>query len=364
MGVVVDVGSGLTKVIYGDDKRKFYPSVVGETTIDEMFHNDGEISHEVIFFENSTYLIGEKASANINIENRYKTTVSNFSENKGTLLLHLSAIALAYPNGINGTVPIVTGIPMGKFKKGSSKESFIKNLSGTYYFKTKTAEYNITISKNSILVIPQALGLYFSCLGGPSRGLNWKDQIVSFIDLGTYTCGMCSIEYGNLSSNHSDSVNIGMSHLAESVKKQLKTKYNISFKDQTRLLRGLRSGEINVFDPSGTKLTVDMYKETQTIVPETFAAILEWVNNHWEINNMYIFISGGGSRYLFNELKKTVPHIKLLNAQKLVKTTGKEVKDNAKDPIEKSIYDVVNGFSIYAENCEFFKKQADVINEI
>jgi hypothetical protein len=196
-------------------------------------------------------------------------------------------------------------------------------------------------------LVPQALGLHLSAL---SEGLisqnDFNSDIFGYIDFGTYTSGYCQVQFSKLSSHYSDSVSVGMYHLAKTLEPHLKKTFNYEPNDLSELLHHLRAGFINHRDTKGKALKIDLLEESNIFIPETFKEVFTWIENNWRPNSMQLFISGGGAKYLLSFLKSKYPHVKLLHQQEK-DPAKKPTPANIKKADEKAIFDVVRGYLAY-----------------
>lgn len=344
MLLAVDVGSGLTKAIFGD-KLWYIPSVVAPSNItNNIFMDDANSSEFITMNSGPTYFVGQTAMANTRPNNRIKSTNGNWFESNGSLILHLSTIARAYPEGKKGVVSIVTGLPMSKYLDPTAITMLKKTLIGNHKFTTKNSDYDIVISEESLLIVPQALGLHLRAISADLiKESLFSTDIVGYIDAGTFTVGFCQIQFNKLSAQYSDSVSKGMYHLAMKMAPFLKQQFNFEPNDISELLHHLKVGYINHRDFKGKDLKINLLEESVPFIDETFKDVVNWINLNWKPNSMQLFISGGGAKYLLPYLQRKYPQIKLLNPVH----DGKHTPANLYKASEAAIFDVVHGYLAY-----------------
>jgi hypothetical protein len=348
--IVLDVGSGLTKGIF-DNERWVIPSVVGVDVSHEVFLA-GRPDFEMIKYQSKLYFVGDTAIGNST--NRENTTSAGWAKNKGNLIIHLAAIARAYPNGYVGNIQVVTGLPMAAYKTGDHKAEKEKQLIGNHKFSTKNSDYDVNIDNKSILVFPQALGLHLSLQSRETR-IDWSETIAGYVDVGTFSIGFCQIEFKNLSSVKSHGVNCGMSHLAKALKPKLKEKFNFETNEESHLLKSLRNGELNMFNHNGQRVSIDLHEEARDLAAITFKEAIDWFKSNWNYKAMHVFVSGGGGEYIFEQVKKVIPQAELMH-KKSVKQTKRKLTVSELEP---ALFDVVNGYKILAEMHGFGKTHDD-----
>ena len=243
MLIAIDIGSGLSKGVFDGCEIKI-PSLVGKCSDFNPFMDKGN-SFEKVIYKGETFYTGETALTTIKDVDRFKTTTSLWYKSCGNLILHLSLIASAYPQGYKGKVYLVTGLPMKRYKDKSARDKFTSNLVGQHKFQTSNAKYDIEISAENLIVLPQALGLHFNVLKMSQSKVDWETAIVGYIDIGTYTTGFAMVVYNNGSIANSDSVDIGMVHLADGLTEPLKKEFNLEYGEQCQLLKDLQVGKAN-----------------------------------------------------------------------------------------------------------------------
>jgi hypothetical protein len=333
----------LTKGQVGDDKW-FLPSVVAASNLDNVFVQKSN-GYEKVRYKGKTYFTGVTAMSNTVTKDRYTTTSGSWHLNTGNLILHFSAIAKALPKGIKGDVRLVTGLPMSKYLEPTTLESFTNKLIGKHEFSCGDNDYHIEIKKENLLVLPQALGLYFNMLNTFPKRLDWENSVVGYCDVGTFSTGYCLLRHGALSATGSSSVSTGMFHIAKKLAPILKSKYNFEASDTTELLKYLKEGKLQTFNPVSGRIEIDLFAEVKPYLQDIFKDVLEWIANNWKATSMYLFVSGGGASYLYPVLKEVYPHVELIHVPK-AKTKNKTVKCHK----EEAIFDVVSGYGAYSES--------------
>lgn len=347
MLLAIDVGSGLTKAVFKDEFW-YIPSVVAPSTLsNNIFVDDTNVSERITLDNGSTYFVGQTAMANTKPNERSKTTSGNWYENVGSLILHLATIARAYPDGKTGVVSIVTGLPMAKYLDPKAVALMKKMLIGNHKFSTKNATYDLNITDDSLLIVPQALGLHLRAISADLiKESVFSTDLVGYVDFGTFTSGNCLIQFNKLASQYSSSVSKGMYHLATKMAPYLKEQFNFEANDISELLHHFKAGFINHRDFKGKNFKIDLHDESMSFIDETFKDVVTWINTNWKPNSMQLFISGGGAKYLLPYLKRKYPHVKLLNP---IKTTGDNnvTNGNIQKASEAAIFDVVLGYAAY-----------------
>lgn len=334
--IAIDIGSGLTKCSTGDKKNFYFESLVGVHSDHGDFSYNVE-GHLVIHTQGKQFLTGAAAKSYIEPEKRSVTTKSTWCEDKAQTILLYSAIAKAFPDGLEGELVVVCGLPMARFSK--HKDSHAKMFIGEHQFTTPSQSYQFSISESNIAVLPQSIGLHFSNLAISKEG-SWNKGRVGYIDPGTHTCGYACVDNGvfiNLKSADPKSAGgeSGLVKLAKAMKPELKEQYDW-VPENSELLDALRVGHVEFMGEKPQR--VELKAIAARYVPKVYGAVVNEIVEKWEkARTMRVVISSGGGEYLIEYVRRFIPHAQLL-----------QKKRTAKDSInESALFDVVNGYSIY-----------------
>jgi len=337
--IAIDVGSGLVKFA-NKENRSMFPSLVGKINKEDSFKHGLEDHQQIQIADKGTlWMTGSAAEGFVNEKDRTQSTKSSWSETDGHIILVYSAIALLYPNGFSGKMSIVTGLPMKKYK--SEVKSFSKRLLGNHSFSTVSQKYEIEFTEKQTIVIPQVVGLHFSNMLKNAKAQNWQQIKVAYIDPGTQTTGWAVMDEGIFNNLLSDGENIGLIKLATEIKKYLKVKHNFIPTDNVVILKALTKGYINIWE-NNKQVKIDLVDVAQQFVPEVYESVIKQIMAMWnDAKDMHVVVSSGGGQYLIDTIQKHIPHAVLLNKVKPKKGTTET---------NEAIFDVVEGYSVYAEN--------------
>jgi hypothetical protein len=331
--VSIDVGSGLTKFA-NKEQRSLFPSLVGKCSEKDSFKL-GVNEHQLLDIDGQFWMTGTAAQGYIEKTDLVVSTKKSWSETKGHLILIYSAIAYLHPSGFKGKMKIVTGLPIKKYV--SEVENFKNKLIGIHKFKTSNFEYEVEFLKNTTIVIPQVVGLHFSNCLKNEKG-DWHNKKVSYIDPGTETIGYAVMDEGIFQSVLSDGDNVGLAKLAIKIKGYLKSEHKWEAESDTVILKALTNGYIEIFE--GNKPSkLNLIEIAQQFVPEVYKEPINNIMKKWnDAKDMHVVVSSGGGKYIIDAIKRRIPHATLLN---------KDIKSNDK---YEAIFDVVEGYSVYAES--------------
>lgn len=346
--IVCDIGSGLSKCIFGKD-RWITPSLVSNMTdkkVDIESFLKTPLDHEVITLDKQKYFVGSNAFSNgIDIVN---SANENWATEKANLILHLSAIAKSHPDGYNGVVYLVTGLPIGQYKNKQKRVAQKEMLIGQHVFSSLNKKYNIEIREDTLQIFPQAMGLHFSISVNNDISVDCANSINGYLDVGTFTTGACKVSFNTLDNKESDGIEIGMHHLSEKLFEYVKKTYGVSH-SQAEFNLFMRKGIIPV-PQNGEIIQVDLVEIAEPFVEEVFEPVFAWIEKHWSLSSMYLFLSGGGAKYLYSVLKKKAKHASLLHP------LDSKVKPKNNVPRDLlPLFDVVEGYLFLAQVQKFGK---------
>ena len=335
--VAVDVGSGLCK--FSNSKQKgFFPSLVGKTKTSEDHFSLGLKDHQQILVKKDLWLTGTAAQAFLKEDERVIATKQSWSETDGHIIMIYSVIAYLFPEGFSGSLNIVSGLPMKKYN--AEAKSYKNKLIGNHTFSTPNFNYDVTLEESSTVVIPQVVGLHFANMLH-NKG-NWNETKIAYVDPGTQTTGWAVMDEGIFQNVLSGGDNIGLNKLAKEIRTYLKERYDYETTDNTQILKALRKGSIDIRS-NGKKETVCLEEIANQFVPKGYGKLIDKIYEHWSgAKDMDIIVSSGGGRYLISALKRKFSACSLLHAPS---KTNKKKTEN-----EEAIFDVVEGYAVYAEN--------------
>ncbi|MGY0314414.1 ParM/StbA family protein (plasmid) [Alteromonas macleodii] len=334
--LALDVGSGLTKYLAGKDQCGVIESAVGAVS-DENAFIMGVPDHLQIQVGNKNYLTGIGALNNLDESKRVVTTKALWCEDRNQLILFYSVVAKLFPNGFDGEMQLVVGLPVSKFTKHHKvhKAMFV----GKHSFKTPHAQYTLSIEDSQCAVLPQVVGLHFTNMA-ISRDKKIDDSHVGYIDPGTHSCGVACITDGTYNSlrsanEKSKGADAGLHKLAMCIKDELKTAYDYDA-EQIEILKAFRKGYIQLHGEKQTK--INLKDVTERHVHRVYSGVIEEMMEKWKGGKtMTVHVSSGGGEYLIDYVKKFFPHATLMRKSSKTSSTP--------DPI----YDVVKGYAIFGK---------------
>ena len=275
MIVAVDKGTTYTKT----SDMFSIKSVVREYQPTELNFSQDKI---IVEYKNNQYVVGEKGKTNTNL---FK------SQQEETKLLILTAIALSNPSEIRRKTHLVTGLPIGRI--GYERDS-MKNLFQNTSNRMNINRLNYTIDIDKVEVFPEGASSFYY-LQDIDEGL--------VVDIGGLSIDTALFTKGRKLQKYS-TYRLGVMPLYREIANYIGSKYSLTLDEwnvQDTIRDGLSIDGINV------ELNIDniIYKYIQQIIQA-----LEFDYNIPSIKN--IFLTGGGSEFLYPYVKNIINRIKIM----------------------------------------------------
>jgi plasmid segregation protein ParM len=270
-------------------KRKFKPSILYSIR-SKIQQTEDLIKQEntyVLEIDQKKYAIGEGAE-------QYTIDLDK-TNNEFYRLLNLTGIGLIF-NHEEKIINLVTNYPLNLFNK-ENKEKFEEHLKteGCINYKVNNEEKNIWIK--NCLVFPQTLPVIYV-----NQVLN---QTVAILDIGGLTAQGVVTKNKNMIQSSVFTENLGILVLQYKIKKELNSKYNINLQDY----------QLGDIIKNGLSRDVKRSKSLiNEICEEHVKEIIKQMQlTGWNIEDLYILATGGGSLFLSEYLKKYIPNLQFSN---------------------------------------------------
>lgn len=269
-----DIGYGFTKTCT-EKGTKIFPTAITQMVPVATF---SEV--KVVTVDDEKFLVGEDALREGRGLINTRTTAFVKSDAWIAVLGHALSVNFTPEETAGGT--IILGIPPGQYNKQYANEIVdtikhsVINCDGKIY----------PLHKNTIRVVPQGVGIYFSC-ASLIAGIYDKD--VAVIDMGHHTLDMLFLSKGKYSENTVRSLPLGISVLMDAITKEFYNKYRISI-NQQEAGKLLRDGKITILDEPYT------IEGMENIVVPYVAQVASTVEEYFENlpNKPEMGIVGGG----------------------------------------------------------------------
>ncbi len=300
----IDVGFGFTKATNGEEYILF-KSIIGEYA-DIQFNfgieeNNFEDNLQVRFDDNMYFLgeLAEKQSLVKQYTLDQEKLVSEFVK-----ILALSALGLLV--GERDSVSVVTGLPVGYYRRDAKKiQEILKGYHKIEYLSMegKAKEKRINVTK--IKVIPQPMGSVFNLLLDDQGIVNNKkivSQKVGVVDIGFRTTDFVLLDHLRYIERGSSTTDNGMSKCFSLIANKLRQKTGVSV-ELYRLYHAISSGSIKIKgkEYNIVNLKNKVYSHFASQIANDINRIWE---NDWDID--LIVLTGGGAKELFEFLKPLV----------------------------------------------------------
>lgn len=299
--VAVDSGKFATKAVRKLDDGSV-KSIIFRTKMDltdEVASSDKRSC--VIEYQGIKYLIGESAE-----------TV-DFEKNKAKLVHKISTYAaVAQLLGDENDVDIVLtiGCPLSIFNNVEERENykdfFLSEGNIVIKLNGKTRTFNI----KQVVVCPESSGIIFK------NSSDYKGRLVGVIDIGGLNTN-CSV-YNKLTPVRSTAFTTNLG--ANIMTNDLKQKINSAFVDAN-----IQDWQMETIIKDGF---IKSHKDESAVIIKNFFSkhmndiLQECERKGWDLRNMDIIFTGGGSKLLEGEIKKAVPDAIISNSAQLDNVEG------------------------------------------
>lgn len=277
--VVIDNGYYSTK-IFQPSKLYSFRSKIQETNT-PLNHTN---THFLIY-NSKSYLVGDGAE-NIDIN-------LNKSNSELHYLTTLTALGLI---SFQASFNLVANLPINLYTK-LNKEAFENRLRSTTPINYTLNNKHISISIPNIVVFPQCFSAIYVN--------NIKSNIIGILDLGGLTAQGCICEGKNLIFSSIFSDNLGTLVLYNKIKKSLNAQYNLNIQDYE--VENIIKNGISFDKTNSLKLI-------SSICTSHVDQIIKGMKlTGWNIENMPILLTGGGTLLLESYLKQYLPIYQVSN---------------------------------------------------
>jgi len=186
---------------------------------------------------------------------------------------------------------------------------------GRHEFRVDGRPYAVTVA--AIKAMAQPLGSYFSW--GLNEAGDWSRPEADFnapaavADIGFNTLDLFGIEHGQVVSRLTGGQALGMHRAATAVRRYARRHHEIdlSLGQADELIRDhLKNRPALLHHPAGA---VEINSQIQQALDECFAAINEFLREHWQTGGFrYLILTGGGAQALRQSLLRHYPSAILL----------------------------------------------------
>ncbi|HEY5588908.1 MAG TPA: ParM/StbA family protein [Candidatus Paceibacterota bacterium] len=296
MIIAVDMGKDSTKATMRDSNGNIQKLI---------FKTKSQVCSGEGLFNSKTYVLEHKGIRHLIGEDAF---YSSYDTTKATMQ-HKLAMYLAISNLIGdrfAEVKIITGCPLSVFFNVEKREEYKQFLMEEKLINIKVNNENRRFNIVDILVLPESLGYVFNDIKKN------ENQIFGVIDIGGLNTNASLIKNLKIINSSAFTINEGGSILQGKVKRELNNVFSSNYQDYQI--------DYVIKDRSN--------KEINNIVDNVLSSHIDVIINeakkyNWDVKNLKICFTGGGSIMLESQI-----HTKLPNAS---------ISDNA-------IFDNANGF--------------------
>lgn len=304
VAITIDIGSGVTKSAISDRLDNF-PSLIGPAVSESGFRLKQD---DMLEFNGKIYYAGDSANSRIKPDSMYSTLTNSWAGSDGWFGLLYYAISRLFQHGNLGDISLCTGVPVAYYAQ--NKATLPKKLSGTHTFKVSGKVYEFRLKPEDIVLVPQALGLYFSHRISPSFK-KVKQEKCCYIDIGTYTTGWVTIEENEIRDWGTDGTEFGVGHFKQILTKRLTTDFNLSGLSPIEIDRVVREKHLKI-----RRRTLNLEPLCDEVMHEIKSKILGPLGESLKDNaSMSFYVGGGGSMIFMPVIKEFNPAAELLCAK-------------------------------------------------
>ena len=319
----LDIGYGVVKAIT-DEAAITFPSVAGHAR-DIKFQQDylaEKYAGDQITDDHGQWFVGKLALKQLLPGEllRLRGRTANEATMGNAFRLRLAKVAIAKLVGGVGSGDVVhvtlsSGLPVDHMADAQElKDMFL----GQHLIKTDQVEMVANIT--DVKVMPQAYGALYAAMLTERGEINVRHTYMrtGVCDVGTYTVDIALDDDGEFVSSQSGSVEGGVYTAQERIAAMLERDYRekIPFGMIEQVLK------TGYFTASGK--TIDYRAEVEEALQPLRSATLNLMSEKWQRGTTVdvIYLAGGGTELVFEEVKEAYPQAKLLKDAQLANARG------------------------------------------
>ncbi|MCX7680614.1 MAG: ParM/StbA family protein [Anaerolineae bacterium] len=305
MILAVDIGYGYTKGIAPNGLRFSFPSVVGaaeEINFSTDLIRGGE--ERPVRYDNWRFFYGQQAV----LQSRIQSAIfdrSRVQDHTFKLLFVAALVELAKHMPEVRHLNVVTGLPVDFF---ADRSEVIRSFEGTYRI---TADRAIELTVDAVFVAPQPFGsLFRELLNENGKIVNTEIERgrIGVIDIGSYTTDFIVSDELRYVQRLSGSARVGWSKVVAQVQQALDDRYMLELMPH-EVDRAIQLGEVRV---RGEPVPIGPLVEPA--INDIRTAIVARARDLWgtAASLDVILVTGGGGPRLYDAIRETYPHARLL----------------------------------------------------
>lgn len=320
-----DIGNGFVKYT-SEDQKGSYVSVVSEVSdMLEDFEGFQGGNTQIIRFEGKVIAFGDSAyysGSNPMIIRDTSRFTTNYYKQLFASALATSLPSCLDPDGI--TVDVVLSLPPGRYFE---REHLKELIAGSYSVDVIGADkkwhsgiYNVPVS--SIRVIPEGVGSIclnvLNELGEERAGTTMHQHVVGVVDIGTLTTDLIQLDGLKIVRDGCWTEEQALYSGIYKRLKQIALNQGLNIPDY-RLAKVVEDGYYML---KGQKFNIEsMVTRWSTDLALTVDGI---IRQHWHGGNdvEMILLTGGGAEYVYAELQRIYPHVRLSSDNRNDLVTG------------------------------------------
>ena len=304
----IDIGFGFTKATDGKE-TVIFKSIYGDASEVQFWADFGDnspIDHLHVTIDGKSYFVGdlaEQQSSVLNFTLDQERLIADFVR---TLAVTVAGMFLKNGGTINVPINVVSGLPIGYFKK--NYERFNEILTGHHsisFHSYDGQEINKEIYINKVRMLPQPLGTVLNLLMDDNGNIineELANQKVGVVDIGFRTTDFTILDHLRYIDRGSRTIDTGISKGFSVIANGLREKCGVSV-ELYRLYKAAEMGSIKMRGHgfTFTKIRDQVYSQLAGTIANDIDRL--WVDD-WDIDT--IILTGGGCRELATYLQPLI----------------------------------------------------------
>lgn len=300
----VDVGFGFTKATNGDEYIIF-KSIIGEYTEIQFNLDMEEIEWEKnlqVKINDEMYFLGELAER----QSLVRQYTLDQDRMVGEFVKILAITSLAILNSEKEPLSIVTGLPVGFYRRDAKKiEKMLCGVHKIEFLSSSATAREVILTIPKVKVIPQPMGSVFNLLFDDEGNITNRkliNQKIGIVDIGFKTADFVLLDKLRYIERGSSTTENGISKCFGLIASKLRQKTGVSI-ELFRLYDAIFKGTIKIKgkEYNITNLKNRVYSHFASVIAGDINRIWE---NDWDID--LIVLTGGGAKELFEFIKPLV----------------------------------------------------------
>lgn len=308
----LDVGYGYVKATAGRRLTTCFPSVVGPA-VDIKYHNDliGNGRGMEVWGEGGRWFVGDMARL------QSPSPTSPRARKRDMNIIRLLTLGAMFNLGIEGTVKLVTGLPVEWF---TDKRQLEIGLRGPHSFMVNGESRHVNIG--DVVIVPQPFGSFFRSVLSEDGALTdpngWARGRVGILDVGMYTSDYALSDALRYVEPRSGSIDKAMARVYELIREGL-AHYHGREATLEDVERAVKEGSI---PHQGGLIDIrDLAVQAREAIGRS---VIGKAQTLWGVGDdlAVVLVTGGGAPFFFEMAQAVYPHAQLMHEPQMANAAG------------------------------------------